>query len=286
MRKLALSGAVLLTDGFLVFSRPLSSLGEKRDTTPVNSIASQVFGPDDFSTLNFGPDESDRYPSYPTNLDLNFKSAFANPAVLDAFAPLPNTPQQDNFDYLSQFGLDYHSALLKAALPDPGNTFGDTGEPDMLANNAPTVVPYSLPKSFEDDLQAIWNHNALYCIYQLSSGPTLVRMECGQNTDWEVFANAVDSYKQGGYAIYRLNDGSIDSIMMVSDECRIQEYGPTTWTLKPCGKEEEKVLKQFTNWGPALQAKFTKYTSIGPYMNIRELGREESAYLAPYSAPH
>lgn len=91
-----------------------------------------------------------------------------------------------------------------------------------------------------------------------------------------------------GFALYRLNDGSIDSIMKVTDSCRTILWGPDMFTLSTCGKDEVTSLKKFKQWEPSLQAVFpNKWKSIDAAWTVDSIGVAESAYPpGGWSAPH
>lgn len=317
MRLFLLSGAALLSCGFLVFGRPLSPQRESRDlipTTTAYDIGPRFLfdGPDASSDLP-GTFFTENTPGYPTGLDVNSEIASASPALpgtstalfndiqpIDFTLPSLDTPVSSevqpaglsNFDtFLSPIELDKSSAPLQATQPDldvDTNTFGNNQGPITIATNEPsTQTAFANPENFEKDLQNLKSGQALYCIYELSllSNNNLVLKKCGQNPDWGIFSQDFDGSGRG-IALYRLNDGSIMSMMKVSNGCRTKVYGPEIWTLLECGKQEEATLKKFTQWEPSLRAVFPGRDMvhlIDPTYTVEQVGIEESAYLFPHN---
>ena len=304
MRLSVLSGAALLPCGVLVYGRPLSTQRESGDlipTTAAYDIAPRFLfdGPDassDASGIIFNED----LPGYSTDSPAlpGTSAALLNDIQpIDFTLPSLDTPVSSelklaglsSFDtFLSLIELDKSSATGQATQPDFGvgtNTFGNTRGPFTLATNEPSrLIAFANPENFQKDLQALKSGQASYCIYELSSlGNNLVLKKCGQNPKWETFSQDVDGSRRG-IALYRLNDGSIISIMRVSDECRKKDWGPDIYTLLECGKQEEATLKKFTQWEPSLRAVFpgrNMVQLIDPTWTLAEIGKAESAYLYP-----
>lgn len=314
MRLSVLSGAALLSCGVLVFGRPLSTQRESRDlipTTAAYGIAPRFLfdGPDAGSDAS-GTVFKENLPGYPTDLDVNSEITSANSALpgtstallndiqpIDFNLPSLDTPLSSevklaglsSFDtFLSPIELDKSSATGQATQPDFGvgtNTFGNTRGPVTLAANEPSpLIAFANPENFQKDLQNLKSRQAPYCIYELSSlGNNLVLKKCGQNPDWKPFSQDVDGSRRG-IALYRLNDGSIMSIMKVSNECRTKDWGPDMYRLLEYGKQEEASLKKFTQWEPSLRAVFpgrNMVQLIDPTYTLAQIGEAESAYLYP-----
>lgn len=235
-------------------------------------------------------------------MDVNPKFAFPSPVGPSTFVALqndirPNTDLDIPFPSLEALNTSPVSSDVKPegvttigtissinTQSDPGvdtTTYDNTEEPIILAtNNLPN------PENFEDDLRSIKDNRAGFCIYQLSPDNTrLVRKDCEQHSDWGIFSRVFDRYTRG-FAIYRLKDDSIDSIMKVSNRCRTSSYGPDRFNLLDCGVEEVKNLKKFTQWEPSLQEVFpAHWKSIGATRTLAAIGNMEGEYFTPKYPP-
>ncbi|MCJ1424788.1 hypothetical protein MMC29_002676 [Sticta canariensis] len=304
MRLSLLSSAALFSCGVLVYGRPLSTQRESRGLIP--TIAAYDIAPRFiFDSLDAGSDASgtifnENLPGYPTDnpaLPGTSTALFNDIQPIDFTLPSLDTPVSSelklaglsSFDtFLSPIELDKSSATGQATQSDFGvgtNTFGNTRGPVMVATDetSPLII-FANPENFQKDLQNLKSGQTPYCIYELSSlGNNLVLKKCGQNPDWEVFSQDIDGSRRG-IALYRLNDGSIISIMRVSDKCRKKVWGPDKCTLLECGKQEEATLKKFTQWESSLRAVFpgrNMVQLIDPTWTLAEIGKAESAYLYP-----
>lgn len=296
-----LSSAALLACGFLVFGRPLSTQREKRDwmpTTPAYNIASAGFSPDT-TTYSPGALLSEDNLRYLTGMDVNFNLASSSPVGSSTSTALqkdfqPNTgldialSSQEALN-TSPISPDVESEGLTTfgtfpspdTQPDPPvdtKTVSNTEAPIMLAINGHSTKTLAYPENFEEDLRSIEEYRFVYCIYQLSLDNTrLVLQDCEESPDWGVFSQAFDRSTRG-FAVYRLKDDSIDSIMKVSNRCRTASYGPDRFTLLSCGKEEVTNLKKFTDWEYSLQDVFpNKWKSIDATWTLAAIGNLEGA---------
>lgn len=285
MQLSVLLGAALLTSGFLVFGRPLST---RRDPT-------FLYTPDDTNELDTiidVPEPGDTHTI--THLDSTFGPGTPNssPSFLEAMLD-----GQINFDTFSSPVLP---DTLKALPKD--TVYDDPWEFDMLPSIANSFkTGYLNPEKFQQDLQKINAKNAVYCIYLLqATSPDsiqtvqlkLMNNQCGSSSNWDGFVKDFDGSSSGAIAVYRTRSDKILSIMNVRHDCRemVTMHDASSYTLLPCGIEDEKTLKQFTDWEPELQKVFgtstpdsniSRVTSFDPRTTLETIRKSYIKDQAP-----
>lgn len=261
MKLSVLSSAALLTSGFLVFGRPLIT---QRTPTFLYNPDVDSFPNDLYTTIDI-PEPGDTHTITQdthliTHLDTAFGSGKPNtsPSFLEAMLD-----GQTNFDtFSSPVSYDTPKALPK----DP--VYDNQWELYTLPSIANTFKSgYLNPENFQRDLQRINTGNAVYCIYLLQAAPQnsinqvhlkLNNDDCGSSSDWNVFANDFDGLSSGAIAIYRTPSDKILSIMKVRKDCRemVTMQGASSYSLLPCGRQDEEILEKFKEWEPKLKEVF------------------------------
>lgn len=114
----------------------------------------------------------------------------------------------------------------------------ETGEPPSQSET------FTVPPAVQATFPSLKTHR--YCIYEISPNrKTLHFQYCGTSSYWGAFATALQDSKSG-FALYRLEDGTIVSITNLLNECRSKNSNLNWVTVDSCASgDDQNILDSF-----------------------------------------
>ncbi|MCJ1466399.1 hypothetical protein MMC07_005018 [Pseudocyphellaria aurata] len=292
MRLSMLLGAAWVGRGFLVSGRPQIAPQEESELMPITlpNLNSEITTQQDansnlasalLANAAIQPktylSSSSQYPSIVFSQDDNTRPVIPGssnavgsnvfPTISSSDAP-DRSPENGFFVSTVPYGSvsheDENSGLLRIA-----------DAPPMTADDYP--VP--------EDVQATFSGliNSRYCIYELSPDRKhLLFQQCIESSYWGDFVLACEDSK-AGFALYRLVDGRILSIMNLYHECKTKDsMGKWTHTAGCRTGDDTRILKRFQQtWVNSVRKVLKGRTiiSIGPIKKQAELLNIAAEYV-------
>lgn len=174
----------------------------------------------------------------------------------------------------------FPTELVNPQITDPQTTYSQSS----------TGSTFQVPPDVQNTFQRLEINN--YCLYELSPNKkTIYFQSCGKTSYWEAVCAAIDD-SQSGFALYRLENDNILSIMNLHHECETKDsyerWNPEA--MCAIGDDENLLISFQQTWldtiGKAIEQQklpIGPVIPVGPVRTDKDLATIEFQYVAPES---